>query len=168
MNVFIRHAKPSEAMTTQIIKHKSWHSAYSEIFTKSEIDNHFESKRIDGTFIKRVKKVIMNKDIFVADENGVPVAMMKLGKIKPNAEHLEIEAIYALPSHQRLGIGKLLFEHTKSIALKNNIHKIKLFALKLNKIGCSFYQKNGGKIVGEIKKTFCGKEVELVEFEFKF
>ena len=164
MNILVRNAHPSEAIKTTIIRRDSWLSAYSHIFSKEAIINHFESKIGNPKYKKQTKQIILNKKMHVAIVDGNLAAMMVIDEIKPRMTKLEVHALYVSPNFQRNGLGKILMTKAIDIAKANNIHLLNWFALKDNIVGNSFYQKLGAKIVSQKTNTLCGKEVELVEY----
>lgn len=164
MSISIRLAKPSEAITTTKIRFESWLSAYDHIFGKPAIIKNFEEKLSSVKYKKNTKQLILNKQMWVVCENGTPVGMMVVDKFAKNAKMLEVHALYVCPTHQRLGIGKILMNKAIEIAKQRNISVLNWFALKDNVVGNSFYQKIGGKVVSSKTNTLCGKTVELVEY----
>ena len=164
MSISIRLANPSEAISTTKIRRDSWLSAYDHIFGKPAIIKNFEEKLSNVKYKKNTKQLILNKQMFVVCENNVPVGMMVVDKFCKNAKMLEVHALYVLPTHQRLGIGKILMNKAIEIAHQRNISTLNWFALKDNVVGNNFYQKIGGKVVSTKTNTLCGKEVELVEY----
>ena len=167
MSIIVRHALPSEAIQTTIIRRDSWLSAYSHIFSKDEIIKHFAKKIGNPKYKNETKKIILNKKMHVATVDGKLAAMMVIDKIKPHMTKMEVHALYVSPDYQRHGLGKTLMNKAIEIAKANNISLLNWFALKDNVIGNSFYQKLGGKIVSQKTNTLCGKEVELVEYNLK-
>lgn len=164
MNIQIRYAKPSEAITTTKIRMYSWLSAYDHIFGKPAIIENFENKLNDVNYKKATKKLILNKKMFVACDDGKPVGMMVIDKPKSSMAMMEVHALYVLPEYQRYGIGKTLMNHAISIAHLHHIPKLNWFALKDNIIGNAFYQKIGGKIVSTKIQKVCGVDSQLVEY----
>ena len=164
MNIQIRHANPSEAIITTKIRMHSWLSAYDHIFGKPAIIKNFEDKLSDVHYKKATKKLILNKKMFVACDDGKPVGMMVIDKPKSGMAMMEVHALYVLPEYQRYGIGKMLMNHAISIANSHNISKLNWFALKDNVIGNSFYQKIGGKLVSTKIQKVCGVDSQLVEY----
>lgn len=164
MNIQIRYANPSEAITTTKIRMYSWLSAYDHIFGKPAIIENFENKLNDVNYKKATKKIILNKKMFVACDDGKPVGMMVIDKPKYGMKIMEVHALYVLPDYQRFGIGKMLMNKAFDIAKLHNIKKLNWFALKDNVIGNAFYQKIGGKIVSTTIQKVCGTDAELVEY----
>ena len=164
--ITIRKAVVEDERTLLEIRHKSWLSAYTHIFSKKEINKRFEERYNDYAYREKSKKRIENAEHFyIAEENGEPVAMMILD-VCNGAGEAEIECLYCLPTHQRMGIGGKLFDLAKQIFKAEFKPKFVLTALKENHIGFAFYKKKGGVVVDEYADELCGKIVQKVVFEF--
>ena len=54
-----------------------------------------------------------------------------------------IDQLYVDPDHQRLGLGKKLLDHAKSLSPE----QLRLYTLQINTNGRAFYEKNGFRVV---------------------
>ena len=167
MNYKIRLAKENEAKETILVRWKSWLFAYKHIFTKQEIDKHFEVKINNEEYRTKISNSIKNnKNWFVAEDNKKIVAVMSLGFAEQNNGNAEIYCLYCLPEYLRLGIGSKFFERAIKIFKKKGYKDFVVCAIKDNIIGNSFYTKKGGILVETFKKELCNKQVELIKFKF--
>ena len=165
--ITIRKATGEDEPITLDIRHKAWLKAYNHIFTEEEINNHFKVKIENEEYRKNsVKRIEENDNYYVACIDNKPVAILIMVVDTINKENNEIVCFYCYPEHQRLGIGKMLFEKAINIFKQNNISQFKVEALKENYVGGNFYKKHGGIIVDEFKKELCHKQVPLVIFNF--
>ena len=168
MEIKIRQAKPSEAKETVLVRWKSWLFAYKHIFTKDEMDKHFEVKINDQEYIDKIIESIVKKNRwFVAEVENKIVAVMRIGLPTESDREAEIYCLYCLPEYLRMGIGSKLFYKAIQIFKKKKYKSFVVCALKDNIIGNSFYIKNGGKKIESFKKELCGKKVEEIKYKFK-
>ena len=73
---------------------------------------------------------------------------------------------------QKLGFGKLLYDHFTNIAKSRGCHKVKAMTTEGNKASISFHQKIGMKLCGEkndegleVVKDYSGPGLDRVVFE---
>ena len=168
MKIKIREAKPREAKETILVRWKSWLFAYKNIFTKEEINKHFEAKINSQEYIDKIIESIIKKTRwFVAEVENKIVAVMRIGLPTGSDEDAEIYCLYCLPEYLRMGIGSKLFFKAIQIFKKDKYNFFVVCALKDNIIGNSFYIKNGGKKIQLFKKELCGRQVEEVSINLK-
>ena len=164
--VIIRKATVDDELASIEIRHKSWLSAYKNIFSEEEINKHFEAKYNDASYRERNRKRIEKTEHFyIAEQNGKPVAILI---VEPNNRFgdAEIECLYCLPEVQRQGIGGMLLDVAKRIFRESFKEKFILFALKENEVGCAFYRNHDGVVVDEYADELCGKIVQKQKYEF--
>ena len=58
---------------------------------------------------------------------------------------LFLEDIFVLDEYRRLGVGKQMFDHLKSVANKEGCGRIEFTVLKWNQLAQDFYEKNKAK-----------------------
>lgn len=76
-------------------------------------------------------EVLIGNDVWVVEVDGVPVAFMALSGDF-------IDQLYVDPDRQRLGLGKALLEHARSMSPEH----LWLYTLQINTNGRAFYEKN--------------------------
>ena len=76
----------------------------------------------------------------------------------------EIGALYVLQSHQRLGIGRALMVRMAKALVDAGHHAAALWVLRDNLVARNFYERLGGKVVGEKKEE--GPRASLVELAY--
>lgn len=167
MNITIRHAEPDDKDKILEIKRLGWLFAYSHIFGEENIKNHFAKKFSNPDYHKEQIEIInTNPHNYVAVCKTEVVATMTIKPILQEDDYVEVLCLYVHPNKNKLGIGSKLFELAKNIAKENNKQKIHIEALKENHIGCSFYQKHGGKPFDSRFRECCGINAEMITFEF--
>jgi ribosomal protein S18 acetylase RimI-like enzyme len=80
--------------------------------------------------------ILVNNDVWIAEMGGEPVAFMAIAGDF-------IDQLYVDPEHHRLGLGRALLEHARSISPEH----LRLYTLQINTNGRAFYEKNGFHIV---------------------
>lgn len=58
---------------------------------------------------------------------------------------LFLEDIFVLDEYRRLGVGKQMFDHLKTVAKQEGCGRIEFTVLKWNKLAQDFYEKNKAK-----------------------
>ena len=162
----IRHPYPHEEGQTIFVREKAWLSAYSNIFSEQEIKQFFQDKKNNPNYRKNNLEKITNINYFAGCLNNQLVAIMQL-KLEPDAEGKgELICFYCLPEYQRKGVGTKLFNFAKNQFILAGLKSFKVEILKENKIGTSFYIKQGGKLISSRNKLYLGKDLTFVTFEF--
>lgn len=110
--------------------------------------------------------------VLVADdpEAGV-VGYASAGRNTPAGEETpassafeaNLYAIYVLPQHHLLGIGRALVTEMVRALLADGYRSMIVWVLKGNR-ACGFYERLGGKSVGQRKQTIGGLELEVVSY----
>lgn len=77
-----------------------------------------------------------------------------------DSKSLEIERIYVDKEYQGLGIGSMLVEHAKDIALDNGLEYVWLGVWKKNPAAIRLYERNGFKAFSE-HEFVMGDEVQI-------
>lgn len=89
-----------------------------------------------------------NSEFYLAFDNTIPVGYLKLNfggsqtELKDN-KALEIERIYVLKEYQGKNVGKLLYQHSLTIAKQSKVEYIWLGVWEKNERAIHFYKKNG-------------------------
>ena len=78
----------------------------------------------------------------------------------------ELTVIYVKPNLKGLGIGSKLFEYVLNEFFKLNKNLMVLWCFKDNEPTIKFYEKMGGRIIGEKTKEHGGKENTEVCFAY--
>ena len=76
--------------------------------------------------------ILINDDVWVVEAEEGPVAFMAIAGDF-------IDQLYVDPGHQRLGLGKALLEHARTLSPEH----LWLYTLQINVNGMKFYEKNG-------------------------
>ncbi len=79
----------------------------------------------------------------------------------------ELTVLYVKPELKNQGIGTSLLKETIKKLQKENKHNMLICCLKDNQIGKKFYQKMGGKIIGENIFEIDNKSYPELAFHFK-
>lgn len=140
---------------------ESWRKSYTKIVSPEYLEKMSIKKRIEA-----FEKNFSGKDfykMFVAEdsERGI-VGFADFGKSKgESAFEANLYAIYFLRKFQRKGIGGNLFRLCQREMLANNLNSMSLDALEVSPYR-AFYEKMGGRIVGEGTHYLAGIEYKTV------
>jgi ribosomal protein S18 acetylase RimI-like enzyme len=107
--------------------------------------------------------------VYIAEDQGRLVGFGSCGKQRDQmlAElgfGGEIGAIYVLRSHQHLGIDRSIMSLMAQALLEADRRAASLWVLRENRVARTFYERLGGKVVGEKKDET--PQVALVEMAF--
>ena len=81
-----------------------------------------------------------------------------------NEKDAEIDHLWLIPEKIKKGLGRLIFNHIfKCLKLKNYI-KATLIAEPNSK---GFYEKMGGKVIGQHQSKVSGRFLDIYEFKIK-
>ena len=98
---------------------------------------------------EELKKELINNferltTIVIIDNNKI-VGYLSYRIINRHNKKLDVDQLVIKESHRRKGLGKLLMEEAKKIALKNNCSRIELNCWIFNKEAISMYEHIGFK-----------------------
>lgn len=145
----IRRARPEDASRIADIQIFGWRNAYRTIiddkilFSKLNIEKKAQSVR------KSVEDNI--EEWLVFEEDEIVKGMMVIGKARDEDKQnsFELWCIYVDPLMMRQGIGKQMLDYCENEARRRGYGENTLWLLEKNKIGKSFYEKNGYKADGK-------------------
>lgn len=145
----IRIANESDYEQIAKISIEGWQHAYKGIFPDSVLNNLQWQPRVDGRR-KHFDRDTMACFVYVIDENvvafcDVGVARKVDGATSISTGYGEIYAIYVLPSYQRQGIGKILFNRALEYVNERGWGNVVIWTLVENKSSHLFYANCGCK-----------------------
>ncbi|OQB94649.1 MAG: Acetyltransferase (GNAT) family protein [Spirochaetes bacterium ADurb.Bin110] len=145
----IRKAEIDDSSRIADIQIFGWRNAYRGI-----INDEVLFKKLN---IEKKSQMIRNvleegdEEWLVYEDNGIIKGMMIQGKSRDEdkKESFELWAIYVDPLMMRNGIGQKMIEYCEETARKRGYKENTVWVLEKNKIGRSFYEKNGYKEDGK-------------------
>lgn len=150
----IRYATIEDAREITLMHIESWKTTYRGIFPDEWLDKTPET--IAKNIENRVKRIHDDNESgwpnIVAEIDGQIVGWAAGGNNK-NPEYpfaVDLNALYLLKEFQNQGIGKMLVKAFVELALKNGYNSMIIWALEENHQARKFYQKLGGKEVGNM------------------
>lgn len=155
MNYIIRKAELKDARSIVEVNTYTWLTTYKDLMPAEVLENR--KKTMDERVNKRIKDIKEKNDMYVAEVDGKVVGIMSYGPSR-NEEYPnmgEIYSLYVLDEYQGLGLGKKLFMTGVKELLDSGYHKMIINVLEGNKT-IHFYEKYGGKNVGERVAIFAG------------
>lgn len=148
-NIVIRQAQQQDAQRVAEIRQNTWRTTYSGLIPEYYFENFNLEKETE-----RYKNLFVNADnAFVIEVNNKVVGFFFLSNtpqiISEQEYSASIGAIYVEQDFQRMGLGKKAFEVINNYFKNKKQKHFFVYCLKTNEIGKSFYEKNGGRIIGE-------------------
>lgn len=122
-----------------------WPIAYAEILSSEQLDYMLKMFYSEEALQKQMEQ---GQVFYLAFDNTGNAVGFVAYEINCQPQKTKIHKIYVLPETQGSGVGKLLFEKVKEIALQNEQNAIFLNVNKYN-TARHFYTKLGFKIVKE-------------------
>lgn len=142
-NMQIRLSKREDAASMIELEHLVWTPGT----TPGEI--HFNN---EAEFL--LKNPPGSKIVIVEADKVIGILGYKSPIPLPSNKHVVEIDIAVHPDFQRAGIGQILMDKMKEIAQEKGFIKISLRVLSINKKAIRFYEKNGFKQEGLLKKEF--------------
>lgn len=158
----IRKARKDDAKDIVFINVICWKESYRRIFPQDFLNN------LDCHSSESIRKCESSiNEYIVFEKDGEVVGMARYGKNKKRYDdsYGEIYALYVRPEFQKQKIGTKLVQYVFK-KLKNNYKYVLISTLKSNKANV-FYQKIGGKLIGESNFELNGKVYKENIYEFK-
>ncbi len=121
-----------------------WPVTYGHILSKDQFDYMMEMMYS----IDSLEKQIEIKPFLLVNDNGEFIGFASYEINWDNSRKTKIHKLYVLPEIQGKGIGRMLINHIKEIALKANNNALFLTVNRFNKAK-EFYLKQGFHIVAE-------------------
>lgn len=149
----IRKARPEDYLDLHNVYLTTWLNTYPNKefnITKEDIEHKFKARLTPKKIEERKNKIARagkNELMLVIEKDGQPVALCKAVREK---EYNQLQAIYVLPKHQRLGLGLMLWEEAQS--LFNMKKDIIVHVASYNNQAIAFYKKLGFISTGKIFK----------------
>jgi ribosomal protein S18 acetylase RimI-like enzyme len=160
MNFHIRSMHSGDIQEVKQVAKRSWNDTYEgvipleiqECFLKSAYNDEMMQKRLESSFI------------YVSEVDGKIVGFANFSPVTEDGR-TELLAIYLSPEHQGKGIGTaLLNEGLKNLEGAKGVF---VNVEKENKIGKTFYQAKGFKVVSEFDDDFDGHTLKTVRMVLK-
>ncbi|WP_096271167.1 GNAT family N-acetyltransferase [Paucisalibacillus globulus] len=160
MTANIRKARYEDIEQIQDVAKTSWNATYDGIIPLVVQENFLKSAYND----ERMKQRIDHSFIFVAEYNDRVVGFANFSPVREDGQ-VELGAIYLYPEYQGKGIGSALLQ--QGIKDLDGIKEIYINVEKNNRIGKTFYDAKGFKIVKEFDDDFDGHILKTVRMVLK-
>lgn len=172
----IREAQMSDAEAIAHVHLITWKVSYKGIIEHSYLDQLTFANRLD----LRKKVLAENAGIhLIATFNDNIIGFYDAGRLlfhdnqkvsekqsKQRNEEGEIYALYILPEHQHLGVGRVLFQAGTNKLKEKHLTPFIAWVLKENYPAIKFYESMGGKLVDEIAVMIGDKEYREIAYQF--
>ena len=142
----------------QIIRF-TWRETYYDI-----IPEELQTRFLDRSYSDMMLQMRMERtDVLIAESEGVPVGFANFTKIDVDGD-AELTAMYILPSHQKLGYGKRLFQ--VALSMLTNASQLYVYVDGRNTNGRAFYEKQGFQLLDVFNEEFEGHPVETAQYVY--
>ncbi|WP_199860687.1 GNAT family N-acetyltransferase [Oceanobacillus damuensis] len=155
MSFLIRKMTKEDTKKVQDVAQKSWNTTYEGIIPSEIQENFLNAAYSDEMMEKRLNSSLL----LVAEVENSLVGFANYSPVKNECE-VELGAIYIYPEHQGKGIGTALLQ--EGIKILEGVREIYINVEKENKIGKTFYEAKGFKIVQEFDDDFDGHILKTV------
>ena len=163
----IREATPKDAGSIACVHVDSWRSTYAGLIPQDYLDQLDVKKRAERweQILSDTKPQEANS---VAEEAGRIIGFSSVGPSRnPELPYQgELYALYLDDSHQKKGIGKALFTEAIEQLRGRDMKSMLVWVLKDNPT-CGFYEKMGGRRVGQKSELIGGEEVMEVAYAWE-
>jgi ribosomal protein S18 acetylase RimI-like enzyme len=172
----IREARMSDAQDIAYVHVTTWKTSYKGIVEQTYLDAISYDDRL------ALRKKILNENSgvhFVATFHSRVIAFYDAGsfrfhknqkvtekQLKHRNEAGEIYAIYILQEHQHQGVGRALFQLSKSKLKECGLTPYIAWVLKDNHQAIKFYENMGGELVDEVSVMIGNSQ--YIEIAYRF
>lgn len=160
MGFVIRKMKEEDIKQVQLVAKTSWNYTYDGIIPLEIQENFLKSAYNDAMMHRRLERTI----IFIAEVDEKIVGFANYSPVKDEGK-VELAAIYLYPEYQGKGLGTSLLE--EGINNLEGVNEIFINVEKENKIGTTFYEAKGFKVVSEFDDDFDGHILKTVRMVLK-
>ena len=160
----IRTAKVEDALAMAHVHVDTWRTSYVGIVPDEHLAR-LSYERCQAGWIEHLANPGGEITYVAEDQPGQIVALASGGPIREALENYdgEVYVLYVLKSFQGMGYGKLLVRRIAQELANKGYHSLVIWVLKDNP-ACRFYEKLGGKRVGEKVVEVGGKELTDVGY----
>ena len=160
MKFHIRAMHSGDIQEVQQVAKRSWNDTYNGVIPLEIQERFLKSAYNDEVMQKRLE----NSFIYVSEVDGKIVGFANFSPVTEDGI-TELLAIYLSPEHHGKGIGTaLLNEGFKNL---EGAKEVFINVEKENKIGKTFYQAKGFKVVSEFDDDFDGHTLKTVRMVLK-
>ena len=149
MALIVRPARPEDAEGIVRVHGDAWRAAYRGIVP----DAHLEKVGREPDAVERRRRWMANPATrtIVAEEAGEVVGVALGGPRREGdpAFEAELAMLYVLPGNQRRGAGRGLFRAVAGGLVARGHRSMLLWVLRDNVPGRAFYERLGGRLLGE-------------------
>ncbi|MBE5812479.1 MAG: GNAT family N-acetyltransferase [Clostridiales bacterium] len=165
MEIIIRNITEADIPVVVDIQVDGWRTAYKGIIDESFLNSMNKEERIEQR-----KSDYKKGNFIVAESDNEVIGFCRYHRvaISPDGENFDCElmALYVKPELKQQGIGKAMFNYVVNDLTSKGKNKMILWCLKDNYPSRKFYEKMGGKVVGEHEIEIGGKAYQEVGFGF--
>ncbi len=161
----IRKAAEDDASRIADIQIFGWRNAYRGI-----VNDEFLFRKLNiAKKTEAIQKTLNEnrEEWFVFEEDNIIKGMMIFGNARDQdkLESFELWCLYVDPLMMRNGIGSKMISYCENEAKKRKKNEMVVWVFERNKIGISFYEKNGYLLDGksQIIDVFNEKEVRMIK-----
>jgi ribosomal protein S18 acetylase RimI-like enzyme len=160
MEYTIRKMVKSDIKQVQDVAKTTWNATYEGIIPFEVQENFLKFAYNDENMQQRLER----STLFVAEVEGSVVGFANFSPVSEEGK-VELAAIYLYPEQQGKGIGSALLQ--KGMNELEDVKEIFINVEKENKIGKTFYEAKGFKVVKEFNDDFDGHMLKTIRMVLK-
>jgi diamine N-acetyltransferase len=168
MNIYIKRAKPEDALVISRIYAASWKVAYQGIVPQQYLDEIEENFR-EARFQNWLTNKEVRADLLYLDH--IPAGCVAYGKAREEqfADWGEIVSIYVHPDFYRQGYGIKLLNTALQNLKAEGYHDCYLWAFLDNQNARQFYEAHGFVATTDtFQSVFMGKQLTDIRYRYHF
>ncbi len=135
-------ASEKDAMSILELRKKIWASTYRGIYPDSMIDEFDYEWHMDKE-LRRIKDP--NYAVYLIAKDKLSIGYLTIRK----TERVILQSLYIVEAYQHQGIGRKAFDFVIKYCRQNNAHSFICQCVPENRKARAFYEKMGGRIIGE-------------------
>lgn len=141
-NVMFVKATENDVLSIISLRQKIWGTTYRGIYPDSMIDD-FDYVWHREQELARIKHPSYSVYLIVMDNQNIGYLTMKKTNI------ITLQSLYVVSEYQKQGIGRKAFEFIRDYCTNNNAMSFICHCVPTNFNARQFYERMGGKVVGE-------------------
>ncbi|MBA4376836.1 MAG: GNAT family N-acetyltransferase [Anaerolinea sp.] len=160
----IRTAQIEDALAIAHVHVDTWRTTYGGIIPDEHLAN-LSYERCQAGWIEHLSRPEVEQVFVVEEPGGAIVAFASGGPIKETLGEWdgELYVLYVLKAFQGLGYGKQLVTHVAQDLARRDFRSMVIWVMKDNPAR-RFYEKLGGRLIGEQGITIGGKDLLKVAY----
>jgi ribosomal protein S18 acetylase RimI-like enzyme len=161
VDIHVRDARPADATQLAVIHSAAWRGAYLGIIPTPELERMI-ARRGSVWWLEAVRR---GRHLAVLDFAGEIAGYVNFGagRLRGLGQG-EIYELYLRPEYQGVGLGRRLFDTTRSRLKRRRLAGLVVWSLTQNERACGFYRAMGGEPRARCSERLGGASLEKTAF----